>query len=301
MPLLARQGILVCGTGRAARSLVGALSACGPIVGVASRDPIRGRAFAAWAGVPYATDGAALPAADTVAVLVEDGAIGARAEAIAARAAPGALWLHMAGSLGSATLAGATARAAGTPLAFHPLAVLDGEPRDLRGVVVGLEGDAAAVAAGEAMATALGATPVVIAAAHRVAYHLAATMASGHLIGLLAAATRVADGADLPPEVAQGLLALAAEALAATRARGARAAFTGALARGDRTTVERHLSLLDGGEDAVRRAYDAAGLAALTYAAPAGDDRDGARREIGRLLADDLARRTDDDFKGARR
>ena len=282
---------LVAGTGRAARSLCGALSAAGGrIVGVVSRDPARAAAFAREHGVPAPTDAAPLPEADAVLVLTEDGAVGPWAEHLAARARPGLVWAHMAGSLAASVLADAARTAGGGGvLALHPLAVLDGRQRDLAGVTVTLEGSPSAVERGRTWAAALGATPVEIAPADRAAYHLAACLAAGHLAGLLAASRRVVEAADLPPSVADGLAHLAAEALAAYAAVGA-GSVTGPLVRGDLGTVAAHLAWLRArGEEDVRRLYDAAGLCALGAAVPVAGRVAARRAAVARRLVDDLA------------
>lgn len=282
---------VVAGTGRAARALCGAFAgAGGRLVGVVSRSAVRAAAFARDFDLPALSDAVALPEADAILVLSEDAAVATRAGELALRARPGLVWTHMAGSLPPDVLAPA-ARAAGGGeiLAFHPLAVLDGRPRDLTGVTVTLDGSEGAVARGWTWAAALGAQPVEILAGDRAAYHLAACLSAGHLAGVLAASRRVAEAAGLPEAVSDGLAHLAAEAVAAYRAEGGRSV-TGPLARGDLGTVAAHLAWLrTWGEQDVRRLYDAAGLCALEAAVRATEEIEVRRAAVARRLARDLA------------
>src|SRR5579875_2815547 len=130
--------LIVVGTGRAARALMGAWPEGGhELIGVAGRDRRAVEELAALAGAqPLAIGDGAWPAADGVVVAVSDGAIAEVARSVAAQARPGALWLHLSGSQPAARLSAAAAVAEGRALAFHPLAVLDGRPRTLRGVLV---------------------------------------------------------------------------------------------------------------------------------------------------------------------
>lgn len=288
--------ILIHGTGKASSSLAGALSSAGAtLVGVVSRDPQRAKAWAKAHGVMPVAVHEPLPAADILFVLTEDGAIADEGLRLAAVAQPGLVWAHMAGSLAAELLEPAARRAGGGELlAFHPLAVLDGSPRTLAGAVVTLQGTGAGVAAGRELARALGARPVAIRAEDKAAYHLAACLASGQLIGVVAAAAHVAAKAGLPSDVADGLVTLAQEALRAAGKRGLANALTGPLVRGDRETVANHLHWLGSQDEqdgaVVRAVYDAAGLAALRFAVDAGGAASEAVESVRAALIDDWAR-----------
>jgi len=169
--------------------------------------------------------------------------------------------LHTAGALDASALA-SLARAGTAAGSLHPLkafpAVLP-EVTEARGVCFALDGDPQAVALARRLVAAWGGAAVEVPAAARPVYHLAATLAAGGVVTLLAAAIELAAALGLPDLVAGGYFALARGALErAARAAGrvgggteegavglgTAAAITGPAARGDLETVERGLAVL---------------------------------------------------------
>jgi predicted short-subunit dehydrogenase-like oxidoreductase (DUF2520 family) len=265
--------LALIGTGRAAHSLGGALAEAGHAVAqVAGRDAAAASALAARLGARAVAPTAAARGVDGVVVAVADRAVAAVALEAAVGGSTGALWIHLSGILPAAVLRPAAAAAGGGDcLALHPLAVLDGTPRRLAGATVVLEGDGAAVARGRLLAEDLGARWAVIDAADKTAYHLAASLAAGHLLAMAGLAQAVAERAGLAPELRDGLWRLAAEAVGAGGARGA-AALTGPAVRGDAASVAAHLNwLAERGDPSWREAYRAvaATILDLAGAAPA--------------------------------
>lgn len=162
-----------------------------------------------------------------------------------------AVVLHTAGARGASALA--PLRAAGSRCGtLHPLKAFPHplpDPAAARGVLFALDGDAAAVELARRLADAWGGVPRVVPEAVRDLYHLAATLAAGGAVTLLAAAERVADAAGLPRDVLPGYLELARGAVAAAgeelETSGSFAgAITGPAARGDEATVRRQLASL---------------------------------------------------------
>lgn len=138
---------------------------------------------------------------------------------------------------------------------LHPLMTFPGPELglpDLRGVGARVDGpdDVRAIAA--TIARALGMVPVVCA--EPVAWHLAASMVSGHLAALFLDAVSVLERAGVP-DPASVLRPLAEESLRRAAESG-NAAITGPAARGDEATVAAHLRWL-AGDDAAYRALDA--------------------------------------------
>lgn len=138
---------------------------------------------------------------------------------------------------------------------LHPLMTFPGPELglpDLRGVGARVDGpeDVRAIAA--TLARTLGMVPV--ACADPVAWHLAASMVSGHLAALFLDAASVLERAGVPDGAAV-LRPLAAESLRRAAESG-NAAITGPAARGDDATVAAHLCWLNG-DDAAYRALDA--------------------------------------------
>lgn len=169
-----------------------------------------------------------------------------------------ALVVHTSGARGLDALAGVPART-GT---LHPLMTIpDPDPDRLAGAWCGVSGDPQCAG----LARALGMQPVTVPDACRVRYHAAATIASNHLVALLAEVARVAP---IPLEAYLPLVRATVENVAAL---GPAGALTGPVARGDLVTVAAHLEALEGPD---RPAYRAL---AATCARLAGRDGPGWR------------------------
>lgn len=120
---------------------------------------------------------------------------------------------------------------------LHPLVSVSSPDTPLRGAYAAVAGSTPrAFAAAEGLATALGLHPIRVAEDDRALYHASASLAANALVALLWDAERMAASAGLPREA---LVPLAAGALDAWRTRGAEAALTGPVARGDEATVSR--------------------------------------------------------------
>jgi predicted short-subunit dehydrogenase-like oxidoreductase (DUF2520 family) len=107
-----------------------------------------------------------------------------------------------------------------------------------------IEGDAEALAYGEALARLLGTSPQRLASDAKPLYHLAAVLASNGLVALLAMAQHVWQAAGLAPDSAFDALAPLIETTWANVQRDGSAALTGPAARGDDATIATHLRAL---------------------------------------------------------
>jgi predicted short-subunit dehydrogenase-like oxidoreductase (DUF2520 family) len=190
--------------------------------------------------------------AKLVLVAVPDAAIGEVARRLAARRQATAVALHVSGAYGAAILE-PLARAGWRTGSFHPLRAFPRVEPDLAaaaGTFFALDGDAEARSLGRRLAEAFGGTSAVVADAARPLYHWAASLAAGGVVTLLATAVEVGRRLGLPDAALAGYGRLATGALDAATAPGAgdspdpAAAITGPVARGDRETVERHLTAL---------------------------------------------------------
>jgi predicted short-subunit dehydrogenase-like oxidoreductase (DUF2520 family) len=217
------------------------------VAGVASRDEARRSRFVQL--VPdsrgFAEAHAVLDEAELIFVTVPDDAIAAVAADL--RLYSGQALVHTSGALPAAVLA--PAMAAGTSLgSFHPLIAFADHERalvDLAGATVALEGDESLLPLLAELAEAIGARPVLVPSDGKAAYHAAAMLAAGGLIGLLDAIVEVAGGAGLDEEAALGVYApLARGALANAQELGVARALTGPFVRGDAGTVRSHLEAL---------------------------------------------------------
>lgn len=240
--------IAFIGAGRVGTALGAAFAAAGwQVAAVASRDEGRRRKFQE--KVPgargFAEASGVLDEAELIFLTVPDDAIAGAARAI--RLYSGQALVHTSGALPASVLA--PAMAAGTSMAsFHPLvsfADRDQAISDLRGSTVALEGDASLLPLLADIAESVGAQPVLLPENGKSAYHAAAMMAAGGLVGLLDAIGRVGAVAGLDERTAVSVYApLARQALANAERLGIDAALTGPLLRGDVGTVEAHLEVL---------------------------------------------------------
>ena len=131
------------------------------------------------------------------------------------------------------------------------------------GSVFAVDGDAEAQQMARRLVTAWSGEAVEIPAASRPLYHLAASLAAGGVVTLLATACDLARDAGLPEAVGRGYLELARGALDQTQGLAdPAAAITGPVARGDLETVETQLGRLQ--EDDPERAALVAALARET-------------------------------------
>ncbi|SFU45742.1 Rossmann-like and DUF2520 domain-containing protein [Pseudoduganella namucuonensis] len=238
------RSLSVIGGGHVGRVLGRLLGSRCAVLDVLTRSPSSARAAVDFIGAGVAADGyAALRPADIYLLSVGDDQIEPACAALAA-AVPlrGAIVFHCSGALASDRLA--AARAAGAHVAsVHPIRSF-ADPAavaaDFAGTFCGVEGDAEAVDALNALLLALGARPVAIDAAAKTVYHAAAVFASNYLTTVLDAALRAYQAAGIPEQTARELARpLAAETLANVFRLGAAPALSGPIARGDMATVAR--------------------------------------------------------------
>jgi len=208
-PLLLDGPLLVVGNGRMGRALVAALTTAG--LGVA--EPAgRGES---------GTDAA------IVLLAVPDAEIASAARAIA----PGRMVGHLSGSLDLSVLHPHEA------FSIHPLMTVTGAGTSFAGVTAALSATSpAAHAVAGALAAALGMTGVEVHDEDRAAYHAAASIAANFLVTLEGMAEHLAATAGVEREALVPLVRAAVDNWAE---RGAAAALTGPVSRGDVATIAR--------------------------------------------------------------
>lgn len=169
----------------------------------------------------------------------------------------GKVVLHTSGALDSRALAPVKECGAAVG-SMHPLQTFSGVGvPDLEGKVFAVEGDVVAARAARQIARALGGSPVQVAGDKKVLYHAAAALASGHVLALMEAATRLLISLGMKRnEAARALLPLTRQVLDNFERVGPRAAWTGPLARGDYKIVEAHLRALRDSEEEIAQAYE---------------------------------------------
>ena len=247
----------VIGGGKVGRCLAGYLRE--NLVGITAHSPEHSRQLAAEFGTAPCTNGELVEQAEVLLLTVPDRLIGtvaavitgeaqkAAADDASAEAKPlaGKVFLHCSGSLGLAELA--PLQQAGAHVgSLHPLQSFAGGATQLAGVYMAVDGDEAACQAAIALANALGGHPFRVPAAERAAYHAAACICSNYAVAVEALAQRLMSRW-LGDEAAawQALLPLFKGTAANLEATSSpRTALTGPIARGDATTVARHLAVL---------------------------------------------------------
>jgi len=244
---VADEGILqstvgLVGPGRAGRAFARSWrGAGGRLAWVVARQPARGAAVEADAVL---SPDASLPACDIAVLAVPDDAITSVAGSLAGRLVCREAF-HLSGAVGSEALA--ALRLGGAAVAsMHPVRPFTGADSETwKGALVTVEGDEAAVRAGDRIAAAAGARAYRLAATDRGLYHASATLAAGGTAALVSIAVRGWVDAGIPEDVARETLAgLASRATAAVGARPFADAFTGAVARRDAGTVRSHVAAL---------------------------------------------------------
>ncbi|MFO8233270.1 MAG: Rossmann-like and DUF2520 domain-containing protein [Longimonas sp.] len=245
-----REPTAIVGAGAVGQALAQALSARHvPLTAIISRTQTDATALAERVQADRAsTSLAALPQRTTrVLFCVPDTHLAEVAHALAQSPHRTAPWIAMHPSGAHPAHVLAPLRACGAALlSAHPLQTFTSStpPSAFHGIRMTIEGDAAALDYGEALADLLGATPQRLSSAAKPLYHLAAVLASNGLVALLVLAQRVWAAADLNPDDAFAALAPLIETTWANVQRDGPAALTGPAARGDADTVATHLHAL---------------------------------------------------------
>lgn len=166
---------------------------------------------------------------------------------------------------------------------MHPLASFadPAHPPPLAGVTFAIAGDAYAATAAEALASAVGAIPL-LASVHGPAYHALAALVANGAVGLVHASVPVLEDLGLTRSQAEraagALLGTVAENV---RTLGVPRALTGPVMRGDARTVAAHRQALRASPPGAAEAYDAILPVVLECARAAGL----AREQAGAIAA----------------
>src|SRR4051794_38534364 len=189
-----------------------------------------GTVLAAALGAPALRRNEPVPHVDVVLLCVPDGQIAAAAGAVP----DGPLLGHCSGATGLDVFAGREG------FSLHPLMSVPtgSDPSVLRGAGAAVDGTSErALAVAHALAAKLGMVATRVEPEDRVAYHAAGAMAANFLVALEACAERLAGTAGVTRAQLAPLVIATARQWAEL---GPEAALTGAIARGDEGTVERH-------------------------------------------------------------
>lgn len=264
-----RKTVSIIGAGRVGRELGRRLQLLGWRVGaVVTRTPASARAAVKWIGAGSAQTALSREAlnSDLLLIAVPDRAIADVATKLvgfvgaAPRVRPqragdkgrhaglplrGVVVLHTSGSLSHEGLA-PLAKTGAAIGAMHPMQTFGraGKP-DFAGTVFGLDGDARAVRVAGRIARALGGTPVEIDPRKKAAYHCAGGFAAQHILAVLETGVKLLTDSGLTRKQAvRSLTKMAHQTLNNLEQHGPAASWSGPVARGDFSTIARHIKVL---------------------------------------------------------
>jgi len=246
-----KPSIAIIGPGRAGSALARALRTSGYVIAaVNGRNPDNARQLAKEVNArPTATAAGALELAELTFLAVPDDVIAPLASEIAQSmcASDGKSAVHLSGAQDRAPLA--SLRAAGVRTGvFHPLQTFRKEPEavnNIPGSAIGIDADSPLHDLLTRAATDIGGEPFDLSGVDRVCYHAAAVLVANYTVTLLAEAEALAQSAGIGRKRAHdGLLRLLTGTVNNLRATTPKEALTGPAARGDDSTIQRHLDAL---------------------------------------------------------
>jgi len=187
---------------------------------------------------------------DVVFITTNDGAIAGVAQSLALSGAinPGQVFIHMSGALTSEVM-NAVREQGAIALSLHPLqsfAHVERAIANLPGSVFSIEGDEAGHEIATGLVSALGGEYFFISKEAKPVYHAGACVVSNYLVTLIDFGTRFLESTGMPRPTAQkALMPLIQGTINNIDRIGIPRALTGPIARGDLTTVVKHLSCLE--------------------------------------------------------
>ncbi|MCX7206299.1 MAG: DUF2520 domain-containing protein [Proteobacteria bacterium] len=259
----------IIGPGRLGKSIARLAKPHYQIAGVCASSLASSRDAVAFigAGQPCATL-ADLPAADLFLLAVPDAMIAEKAIELAESGVvqAGNVVFHASGASEASLLL--PLKAAGASIAsMHPAFSFADPARAVStfaGTLCALEGDIKACDVLHDFALALGGKPFNLAEGGKAAYHASLTMAANYLVTLADLSIKTAQQAGISDEIAQSLIInLMQQTLANIKVLGPAAALTGPIVRGDQSTVDKHLRVLN---STTRRCYQSLGQATVNLA-----------------------------------
>jgi len=247
-----KQTLSIVGAGRVGRGLGRILHDLGwKIRVVADRNLTKARAAVRVIGAGQPADELSSQILDSGVVIIatQDGVIEDVAKQLAEIGGnewQGKVVLHTSGALDSSVLKALADLGAATG-SVHPLQTFgEQRPPDLEGRMFGIEGSASAIKVSRKIVRDMGGVVVPLSGANKAAYHASAMFACGHVLAIMETAVRLlcAQGFTRRQAV-RALVPLTRKTLDNFESLGPRAAWTGPLARGDYSTMQRHVNALE--------------------------------------------------------
>ena len=255
--------LTIVGAGRVGRALGRSLAEAGwKISAVVTRSMPCARRAVRFIGQGHASAGISRQALTPKYILIAtpDSAISDVAEDMARLFAEdwkGKVILHTSGALDSRVLE--PLRAFGASVgSMHPLQTFSGVGvPPLEGRVFAIEGDPAAIRLARQMVRALGGYVLQLPPSGKAAYHAAASIAAGHVLAIVEAATTLMMSLGIKRrDAVRALLPLTRQVLDNFEHLGPRAAWTGPLAREDYGVIVAHFAALRKFPGEYHNAYD---------------------------------------------
>jgi predicted short-subunit dehydrogenase-like oxidoreductase (DUF2520 family) len=242
-----KKSLAIVGAGRVGRALGRRLHEAGWKIGaVITRSDSSARKAARFigAGRPGAEISTDVALSNVILVATPDDGVAITAETLAAvcgDALRGKVVLHTSGARNANVLDTVKRRGAAVG-SIHPMQSFSGVKAPLlKRRVFAIEGDPTAMRVAKQMVNSLGGKPLLIDGGKKALYHAAGVMSAGHALALLEAAARMLIASGMKrSEAVQALLALARQVQDNFEKLGAKAAWTGPLARGDYGVVSAH-------------------------------------------------------------
>lgn len=236
----------IIGAGRVGKCLAFELLAVDMLVGLTASTESKNTLLAMNFHKPCMTNKKLWEAADVLLICVPDRLIGSVAAEIAAQVKPATkVVLHVSGSMGLEPLA-PLAKLGAHVGSLHPLQSFADRLTRLKGVYMAIDGDDKAQRVARKLVKLFGGKPFSVPANERGAYHAAACLCSNYAVAVETLATQLMARWTGSEESAwEALLPLfcgTAENLGSACMPGE--VLTGPIARGDVTTVEKHLQAL---------------------------------------------------------
>ena len=246
-----RLTITLIGAGNLAQALGPALSAAGyKIDFVAARETASSRRRAAMLARLLEARAQSLkdagPSSDIIWICHTDDALAETAKLLARKTGwSGKIVLHSSGALSSDVLSALKRKGASTA-SLHPMMTfVPGATPRMDEVPFAVEGDSRAVSVARRIVRDLGAESFAIKKATKPLYHALGSFSSPMIVAALVTAERVGRGAGLTASQTRRVMApILRQTMKNYAERGAAAAFSGPIKRGDLNTVLRHLKEL---------------------------------------------------------
>lgn len=255
----------IIGGGRVGQCCATYLHDAGLLCGITASTVAHSAQLAKKFGVPVMDNIRLWQNADVLLLTVPDSLIGTVAQALAECVQPAAkVVLHMSGSLDLEPLAPLAAIGAHVG-SLHPLQSFAGGKTQLAGVYMALDGDREAQSAAQKLVKLFAGKPFSVPAAERAAYHAAACICSNYAVTVEALATQLMARWTGSKEAAWEALLPLFKGTAANleHTQNPASALTGPVARGDVSTVQKHLVVLP---PEIRVLYCSLGLATTSLA-----------------------------------